>query len=154
MNFEAELVKASNRYFTENKITALAFRFEKSTRFSFQPCDVLIDSPPRTDHYDAVECKSLTLNGRKPLYFSSHFSDSGKKHQIDRMKDFLDQTGRRGLLAVELNNKPNREAYIIDFKILYSLWTSHAPSVPLDTIRSGKPLTWNGTWAKGSYTFN
>jgi hypothetical protein len=154
MNFETALVNCLNKSYYDNKTTALAYRYQKSTRFTAQPCDVLIDSPERNPNYCAIECKSLTLSGqRTKLYFSSHFSDSGKKHQIERMKDFLNKTGRRGHLAVELKNKPHRKAYILDFAPVYDLWADLLPGVTLDMIKEGHPLVWHGNWSKGYYTY-
>lgn len=151
VNFETEVAKAYNKYFKEHNITALAYRFEKSTRFTIQPCDVLIDSPSRESFYYAIECKSMTSNGKKPLYFSSNFSDKGAKPQMERIYEFCELTGRIGHLAVELKEKPERQAYVLPLQLVFSFWSNNRPAIPLDVIRTGKPLLWNGTWGKGHY---
>jgi hypothetical protein len=115
----------------------------------------LVDSPPdkeyHKDCYLAIEAKSMTVSGQRPLYFSSHFSDHGRKHQIERMAEFLEKTGRRGQFAVELKEKPKREAFILPFSQIYDIWSDLNAGVPLNIIRSGKPLIWEGTFSKGQY---
>lgn len=153
MNFETEVAKVYNLYFKENNIDALAYRFEKSNRFTTQPCDVLVDSRDQK-FYLAIECKSMKVDGQRPLYFSSNFSNKGLKHQIDRMEDFCTITGRHGVLAVELYNKPrSRDAFLVPFHEVFVLWKYGKSGLPLKTIRHGTHLGWCGTYSKGYYSF-
>jgi len=93
----------------------------------------------------------MTVSGQRPLYFSSHFSDHGRKPQIQRMADFLEKTGRRGYFAIQLVEKPKREAFFLPFSQVYDIWSDLNAGIPLNIIRSGKPLIWEGTFSKGQY---
>jgi hypothetical protein len=96
----------------------------------------------------------MALNGQKPLYFSSNFSAKGIKHQIDRMEDFCTITGRHGVLAVELYKKlESRDAFLIPFHEVFTLWKYGKSNLPLKTIRHGTHLEWRGTYSKGYYSF-
>lgn len=155
LNFEVEVVKAYNSYFAEHHIDALALRLEKGTKYSTQPCDVLVLSPNKS-YYFAIECKSMALTDQKALYFSSAFSvpkHPVERHQIDRMHEFCEKSGMRGVLAVELHKKPEfREAFLIPLQEAYVLWRNGRPGIPLITVRKGTPLVWVGTYGKGRYS--
>ena len=153
-NFEVALSKCFNRYFAKDSVKALAYRFEKSSRFSFQPCDVLIDSREKK-WYCAIEAKSRQLNkGKSSLYFSS-FSDAGDTPQMERLHNFCGITGRKGYLAVELWDKKTkgREAYLLELKKVYPLWLKGDAGIPFEVIRKGKPLKWEGKYSKGRYIY-
>ena len=57
-NFERELVKSFNDYFSENGLDAIAYRM-KQHQFSQQMLDVLVDSSDRR-MYLGIECKSIS----------------------------------------------------------------------------------------------
>lgn len=113
--FEATLVRSYNSFFNEYDIKALAYRLKQS-RFYTQFLDVIVDSSDPT-FYLGIECKSISVEkGASGLYFSQHFTvDKKGVHQIDRISDFLEKTGRRGFLAVELRLGvgQTREAHLI-----------------------------------------
>lgn len=150
MPWETDLANSLNRHFTENDISSLAYRFPKASKFSVQPCDILVDSLDRK-YYQAIECKSMRIKNKKVLYFSERFSDKSKKyrHQIDRMHDFCTITGRAGYLAVELISK-QKEAFILPFDIVFELFSDLKPGVPLTTIREGVPVP----RSHGQYNFD
>jgi Holliday junction resolvase len=104
---ESELVRAFNDYFIENAVPGIAFR-RKQHRFTSQYCDILVDSAHQDHQYLAIEHKSFKTSSSSKLYFSQHFSsetdedelDSG--HQIERISEFEERTGRKAYLAVEV----------------------------------------------------
>jgi hypothetical protein len=95
--FERVLVNSFNSFFKEAGIHALSYRL-KQHRFTAQFLDVLVDSI-NPDLYLGVECKSISVEkGACALYFSQHFTtDKNGKHQIVRISDYLQSTGRRGI---------------------------------------------------------
>jgi hypothetical protein len=96
----------------------------------------------------------MRVDGQRPLYFSSNFSDKGLKHQIERMYEFCELTGRHGVLAVEIYKKPEyRQAFLIPFQEVFVLWKNNKSGISLKTIRHGTPLEWRGTYSKGYYSF-
>lgn len=101
-DFERTLVKSCNTYFEETGTLALAYRLKQS-RFAPQFIDVLVDSG-NPDLYLGIEYKSISVEkGATALYFKQHFTTDKKgQHQIERISEFLEKTGRRGFLAVEL----------------------------------------------------
>ncbi len=113
--FERVLVRSFNTFFEEHKMKGVAYRL-KQHRFTSQFLDVLVDSLD-PDHYMGIECKSISVDkGAKALYFTQHFTtDKNGIHQIERISDFLLQSGRTGFLAVELKMGVGRarEAYMI-----------------------------------------
>lgn len=111
--FERDLVNSLNNYFEKENIQAIAYR-RKQHRFSSQFIDILVDSL-NPDYYLAIENKSIsTKKGTEKLYFSQHFSSN----QIDKIKDFLDKSGRTGYLAIELKRGKgkSRLAYVVPWK--------------------------------------
>ena len=99
-DFERTLVKSFNESFTDSGTLALAYRLKQS-RFYTQLLDVLVDSG-NPDLYMGIECKSISVEkGEGALYFSQHFTTDKKGiHQIERISEFLRQTGRRGFLLL------------------------------------------------------
>lgn len=115
--FERELVKSFNIFFSEHGINGIAYRI-KQHRFSAQILDVLVDSlDPK--YYLGVECKSISTNkGACALYFTQHFSvDKEGVHQIAKIDEFLKKSGRRGYLATELRKGSGRAriAHLIEW---------------------------------------
>ncbi len=111
--FERNLVNNLNRYFKKNNIDAIAYR-RKQHRFSSQFIDVLVDSL-NPDYYLAIENKSIsTSKGTTKLYFSQHFSSN----QINKINNFLEKSGRKGYLAIELKRGKgkNRKAFIVPWE--------------------------------------
>lgn len=122
--FERALVKAFNRYFEENGINAIAYR-RKQHKFSDQFCDILVDSH-NPEFYLGIENKSIKLKSRKKLYFSQHFSHSNGTHQIDKITDFLEKSGRKGFLAIELKRGRGRpkKAFLVPWKFIKDKYES------------------------------
>ncbi|MDD3318026.1 MAG: hypothetical protein PHY07_11240, partial [Methanosarcina sp.] len=114
-DFERMLVNSFNTYIEEKGIRAISYRL-KQHRFTPQFLDVLVDSL-NPDLYLGIECKSISVDkGANALYFSQHFTvDKNGVHQIERISDYLNKSGRRGFLAVELRMGAgySREAYMI-----------------------------------------
>lgn len=114
-DFERILVHSFNDYFEETAIRGISYRL-KQHRFTVQFIDILVDSLD-PDYYLGIECKSISVEkGAKALYFTQHFTeDKNGIHQIDRMQEFLNASGRRGFLAVELRfgSGIQKEAYAI-----------------------------------------
>ncbi|ADI74874.1 conserved hypothetical protein [Methanohalobium evestigatum Z-7303] len=113
--FERVLVQSFNTFFEQNGIKGIAHRL-KQHRFAQQFLDVLVDSLD-PDYYLGIECKSISVDkGANALYFTQHFTtDKNDMHQINRISDFLNKSGRTGFLAVELRmgSGCSRKAHII-----------------------------------------
>jgi len=105
-DFEWALVAALNSFFLSEKIEAIAYRLKQS-RFVCQFADILVDSK-HPEYYLAIECKSLDARKTKALYFKQHFSTAAGAHQLDRETEFLERSGRQGILAVELRHGAGR----------------------------------------------
>ena len=136
--FERMLVNSLNAYIEENGIKAISYRL-KQHRFTPQFLDVLVDSL-NPDLYLGIECKSISVDkGANALYFSQHFTvDKNGIHQIERISDYLNRSGRRGFLAVELRLGPGhgREAYIIPWIELEKEYLNQNLKLTLQEIRS------------------
>src|SRR5690606_19125706 len=136
--FERMLVNSLNAYIEENGIKAISYRL-KQHRFTPQFLDVLVDSL-NPDLYMGIECKSISVDkGANALYFSQHFTvDKNGIHQIERISDYLNRSGRRGFLAVELRlgHGHGREAYIIPWKELEKEYFNQNLKLTLQEIRS------------------
>ncbi|WP_440954579.1 hypothetical protein ACSAZK_13260 [Methanosarcina sp. Mfa9] len=118
--FERVLVHSFNTFIEEKGIRAISYRL-KQHRFTPQFLDVLVDSL-NPDYYLGIECKSISVEkGANALYFSQHFTvDKKGAHQIQRISDYLNKSGRRGYLAVELRfgAGKGRKAYMIPWEEL------------------------------------
>jgi hypothetical protein len=55
------------------------------------------------------------------------------------MQDFVDVTGRKGWLAVELIEK-RKSAYILDFDVVYDLYKKEEVGIQILLIQEGVPL--------------
>ncbi|MFB6209855.1 MAG: hypothetical protein ABEJ56_07015 [Candidatus Nanohaloarchaea archaeon] len=131
-DFERQLVNAFNDFFEEEDIDGIAHR-KKQHRFSSQLCDVLVDSPHEM-FYLAIENKSVKTSSTNKLYFSQHFSESEKGHQVERISDFLDRSGRRGFLAVELKRGrgKSRKAYLVPWKVIRESYRRNEPGIHIE----------------------
>lgn len=134
-DFERELVNAFNKFFEEEEINGIAHR-KKQHRFSSQLCDVLVDSKHEM-FYLAIENKSVKTSSTNKLYFSQHFSDTQDGHQVERISDFLDRSGRKGFLAVELKRGRgrSRKAYMVPWTIIRQRYENGEPGLSIDEIR-------------------
>jgi hypothetical protein len=137
-DFERMLVNSFNTYIEEKGIRAISYRL-KQHRFTPQFLDVLVDSL-NPDLYLGIECKSISVDkGANALYFSQHFTvDKNGVHQIERISDYLNKSGRRGFLAVELRMGAgyNREAYMIPWDELEKEYLAQNLKLTLEEIRS------------------
>jgi len=99
---ERAIVKMFNNFFQDsnNNLKGVAHR-KKQHRFTSQLCDVLVDSPHK-EFYLAIEAKSIKAHKNNKLYFSQHFSENQEAHQVERISDFIKNSGRKGYLCLEL----------------------------------------------------
>ncbi|WP_440945706.1 hypothetical protein ACSAZL_16595 [Methanosarcina sp. T3] len=166
--FERVLVNSFNAYIEENGIRAISYRL-KQHRFTSQFLDVLVDSLD-PDLYLGIECKSISVDkGANALYFSQHFTvDKKGVHQIDRISDYLNRSGRRGFLAVELRFGTGRDraAYMVPWEELEKSYHAENLKLTVQEIRNfpemkrdGKdyminPKEWErkNRWEKNSQT--
>jgi Holliday junction resolvase len=134
-DFERALVNSFNEFFEQEDIQGIAHR-KKQHRFSSQLCDVLVDSKHDT-FYLAIENKSVKTSSTNKLYFSQHFSESKNGHQIERITDFLNRSGRRGYLAVEFKRGRGkaRKAYMVPWEVLLDYYESDEAGMPLEEIQ-------------------
>jgi hypothetical protein len=136
--FEHMLVNSFNTYIKENGIRAISYRL-KQHRFTPQFLDVLVDSL-NPDLYLGIECKSISVDkGANALYFSQHFTvDKKGIHQIERISDYLNKSGRKGFLAVELRlgTGHGREAYMVPWEALKEKYLTQNLKLTLYEIRS------------------
>jgi len=136
--FEHMLVNSFNTYIEENGIRAVSYRL-KQHRFTPQFLDVLVDSL-NPDLYLGIECKSISVDkGANALYFSQHFNvDKKGIHQIERISNYLNKSGRRGFLAVELRlgTGHSREAHMIPWGELKKKYLTQNLKFTLQEIRN------------------
>jgi Holliday junction resolvase len=134
-DFERALVNSFNQFFKEEGIEGIAHR-KKQHRFSSQLCDVLVDSPHET-FYLAIENKSVKTTSTNKLYFSQHFSTSNGGHQVERISDFIDRSGRTGFLAVEFKRGRGRprKAYMVPWRSLRRCYENGETGMHLKDIQ-------------------
>lgn len=134
-DFERALVNAFNEFFEEEDIKGIAHR-KKQHRFSSQLCDVLVDSE-HDMFYLAIENKSVKTSSTNKLYFSQHFSESKGGHQVERISDFLDRSGRTGFLAVEFKRGVGRprKAFMVPWKVVRERYGQGDSGLHLDEIK-------------------
>lgn len=134
-DFERALVNAFNEFFEDEEINGIAHR-KKQHRFSSQLCDVLVDSEHEM-FYLAIENKSVKTDATNKLYFSQHFSKSDNGHQVARISDFLDRSGRKGFLAVELKRGRgrSRKAYMVPWTIVRERYENGETGIHLDELK-------------------
>ncbi|AKB27453.1 hypothetical protein MSSAC_0762 [Methanosarcina siciliae C2J] len=150
--FERVLVNSFNAYIKEKGIRAISYRL-KQHRFTSQFLDVLVDSLD-PDLYLGIECKSISVDkGANALYFSQHFTvDKKGIHQIERISDYLNRSGRKGFLAVELRlgTGREREAYMVPWEELEKFYRTKNLKLTVEEIRSFPEIKRNGK----DYTIN
>jgi Holliday junction resolvase len=134
-DFERALVNSFNSFFDDEDIEGIAHR-KKQHRFSSQLCDVLVDSPHEM-FYMAIENKSVKTSSTNKLYFSQHFSESKNGHQVERISDFVDRSGRRGFLAVELKRGRGRarKAYLVPWEAVREAYQAGESGLHIDDIQ-------------------
>lgn len=134
-DFERSLVNAFNSFFEDEDIDGIAHR-KKQHRFSSQLCDVLVDSE-HDMFYLAIENKSVKTDATNKLYFSQHFSESKDGHQVARISDFLDRSGRKGFLAVELKRGRGkaRKAFMVPWAVVRQRYEAGEAGIHLDELK-------------------
>lgn len=148
-DFERALVNSFNQFFKEEDIRGIAHR-KKQHRFSSQLCDVLVDSRHET-FYLAIENKSIKTSSTNKLYFTQHFSKTDDGHQVERITDFIEKSGRKGYLAVELKRgrgKP-RKAYMIPWSEVNYRYSSGETGIHIDEFDDFPEVTRDS----GEYNF-
>jgi hypothetical protein len=135
-DFEWELVAALNRFFEVCEIRGVAYRLKQS-RYTPQVVDLLVDSP-HSCYYMAIECKSLDARKAKTLYFTQHFSTASGVHQIERIDQFIESSGRRGILAVELRRGPGKTktAHLVPWREVIEGFRSERPGISVEEIET------------------
>ena len=135
-DFEWELVAALNRFFESEEIRGVAYRLKQS-RYTPQVVDLLVDSP-LSRYYLAIECKSLDARKAKTLYFTQHFSVASGVHQIERIDQFIESSGRRGILAVELRRGAGKAktAHLVPWKRVMASFRSERPGISVEEIEA------------------
>src|SRR5512137_2594644 len=143
-DFEWALVSALNSFFEKDGIAAIAYRLKQS-RFSGQFMDILVDSKI-PEYYLAIECKSLDARKTKTLYFKQHFSLAAGDHQLARESKFITQSGRQGILAVELRHGAGaaRTAHLVPWGEVYQSCQAGKVGLPLEEIQQSPALERKG----------
>jgi Holliday junction resolvase len=145
-DFERTLVKSFNESFEEAGLTALAYRLKQS-RFAPQFIDVIVDSG-NPSLYMGIECKSISVDkGASALYFKQHFTTDKKGvHQVERISEFLRQTGRKGFLAVEfrMGAGHSKQAYLIPWDVVENDFREKAVKIPIEQIKTHSELQRRG----------
>ena len=146
-DFERVVVKSFNNHFKKAGIRALSYRLKQS-RFFTQYLDVLVDSI-NPDLYLGIECKSISVEkGASALYFSQHFTvDKRGVHQIERISDYQNSTGRRGFLAVELRHGTGktRTAHLIPWNDVERRYLDQSLKISIDEIRTYPEMKRSGS---------
>ncbi len=157
--FERTLVQSFNQFFVKNNTRAIAHRI-KQHRFTPQFLDVLVDSL-NPDYYLGIECKSISVDkGANALYFSQHFTvDKNGAHQVERIGDYINRSGRNGFLAVELRHGigKTREAHAIPWADIRERYGSGKLKYTISEIQEYPEIKRNGKlyliepecWKKG-----
>jgi len=87
-----------------------------------------------------IECKSISVEkGASALYFKQHFIvDKKGKHQVERISEFLRQTGRRGFLAVELRmgGGQSKQTYLIPWDIVKKRYQAKEVKISVEQIKT------------------
>ncbi|HII07338.1 MAG TPA: hypothetical protein HA349_08530 [Methanotrichaceae archaeon] len=146
-DFEWELMAALNRFFEIREVRGVAYRLKQS-RYTSQVVDLLVDSP-HSEYYMAIECKSIDARKAKTLYFTQHFSIAGGVHQIQRADQFIERSGRQGILAVELRRGPGKPktAHLVPWKAVIEIFRSESPGLLVEDIEALPALERkNGTY--------
>lgn len=115
---ERAIVNMFNDHFQSNPESGIAHR-KKQHRFTSQLCDLIVDSD--TNHfYIAIEAKSIKEKNNNKLYFSQHFSKNNEGHQVERITNFIKQSGRTGYLCLELKRGRGRprQCYLLPWKYI------------------------------------
>ena len=149
-NFEWALTTSLNSFFEREGIQAVAYRLKQS-RFASQLVDILVDSRI-PEYYLAIECKSLDARKTKTLYFKQHFSLAAGDHQLARETKFITQSGRQGILAVELRHGAGaaRTAHLVPWGEVYQSFQVGKVGLTLEEIQQSPALERKG----GSYAIS
>lgn len=76
-------------------------------------------------------------------FIKSHFTfDKKGVHQIDRISDFLEKTGIKGFLAVELRMSvgKERQAYLVPWDIVEKKYQEKDKKISVDEIKANGKL--------------
>jgi len=135
-DFEYTLNKGLNSYFSEKGIRALAYRQYKQT-FTPQKIDILVDSP-NLNYYLGIECKSVkdTTSGQS-FYFKTFSTHKGVP-QLESEHYFLFNSGRNGLIALEVRtfDGRNTKAYILPFEYVFNKYKLNYPGINFNELKS------------------
>lgn len=145
-DFERNLVNSFNEFFKKKQTPKGIAHRKKQHRFTSQLCDILVDSPDK-NFYLAIENKSIKEKSNNKLYFSRHFSEAEGKHQVERISDFVNKSGRKGFLSVELKRGrgKSRKAYMIPWKQVKKRYSGKFKGFELDEFNTFKELEREGS---------
>jgi len=149
-DFERMLTQSLNRYFDSEGIKGIAVR-QKQIKYSEQGFDILVDSRDPL-YYLAIECKSVDGRKTKALYFSQHFNHCGGVCQVERETEYLNRSGRFGLLAVEVRKGPGkaRRAYLVPWSHVSAQFVYCRKGILGDVITSYPEVPYH----QGKYWFS
>lgn len=149
-DFERDMVHAFNNYVEHSNIDLIAYRHYQM-RFQSQLFDVLVDSYDR-NFYFALECKSINPYTVPNLYFKKAFSWQKGVCQVVRETHWLNLSGRRGYLVVELRRpRPSKTAcYFVPWVQVEDSFYNDLPCVYSDVILSCPSIE----KAQGKYTID
>ncbi|MGA3315257.1 MAG: hypothetical protein ABSC64_02325 [Candidatus Korobacteraceae bacterium] len=132
--FEPKLVRQLNGWFKDTSTTGIAYRLRpQQGSKGYQHIDILVDGP---GHYIGIECKSVTEPATKKIYFSEYFTTDAKGvHQIVRIDEFLHDSGRQGICAIELHDDKHFETRFVPWQVVSDIYYSHVKGIEFETVR-------------------
>jgi hypothetical protein len=134
--FESELCTKINQVFLESDIRAVAYRhFEY--KMNEQLFDIFVDTRG-VEFYLAIECKSMDYSKNKSINFRHAFHTIDEDGQIPREDHFLWQSGRAGIIALELRNyNANKKIMVLlGWPAIYKPWKEGKKSIDLKDLSS------------------
>lgn len=138
--FERRIVNKLNKA-KSDKTQYHAYR-RKQSRFASQDIDILVDSQ-HDKYYSGIECKSKKIDyeqdatSEAKLYFSEAFStNKDGKHQIPRISNFLQKTGRNGYLALAYRRGRGRKVleYMLNWEHVKRVYNEGKSGIPKQLV--------------------
>lgn len=119
-SFESFIRTSLIDYCVEYRIPAYVRR-EYQNIPNFIGCDITVDSPYPSWHI-AIECKSRVPAKRY------NFAKMFPHNQFERINEYLQLSGRRGFLAIQVHKRPKNKVYVIKWHDLDELYARGQPS--------------------------
>jgi len=145
--FEAFIRSALIDFFVEYHIPAYVRR-EYQNIPNFIGTDITVDSSYPAWNM-AIECKSrANTNKVKPLEQFS-LKDLFKDGQLERIKDYLYLSGKRGYLAIEARKRPKNKHYVVRVRDVWEVYARGTTSIKVfDPKELPRPIKKNEVIAK------